>query len=273
MRYLNFVTQQGLCNRLRGLLCAIGAAEASARKLLVTWDAGPVCGATMDDLWVHDLHVLSWPVSRTLLRLGGGWRHDKVMSNRRMVMARSVHTWALDIQPRPWIDNLARLQLRPDLQARVDEVGAPLVGRPVLGVSARLHKNAHTRSRAESPATWYESRIGQILTDNPGAAVFVSCDVPEITQAWCNRWPDVHTLPSKGAYGTAHGVQDALCDLHLLARCSYLLGAVESSLSETAAVMRGGDRMETSARLPGISVAEAFETAFGEPETVGSPRG
>ena len=230
MSVLQVIPRAGLCNRLRAVLCGIGAAEATGRRLVVTWRAGVAFDATMGDLWSqHPAEGGSEPGVDVETVEGGS-------------------VFAEDVQPRPWIDNYrTNFKLQPALRARVHRVRARLRGgRPLVGVAVRAHRHAHELTKMHSPPEWYEARLEQILADCPGSAVFVSVDVPEIAENWRRRWPQIVTLPRKGEYGTVRGCQDALCDLHVLARCDYLLGAHWSSLSSMAALLQGSGAYETS---------------------------
>ena len=260
-RLMVFRARQGLCNRIRGLLCAIGAAETTGRRLFVVWEPGVACEARLDDLWSTSIPVAGWVQARVLARLAGGTSRPEVLPSRYpIVYVHTQHLFALELQPRPWIENYRRLELRSELQERVDEVVAEIGDRPVVGAAIRAHAvHAHEKSRTESPPNWYEDRIEAILRSHPGCAIFVSSDDPEITQRWQARWPDdVFALRGKGGYATVRGVQDALCDLHVLAGSAYLLGAHWSSLSTVAGIMQGGETVETSRTSAKLDVATAI---------------
>lgn len=234
---LQVVPRAGLCNRLRAVLCGIGAAEATGRQLIVTWRPGVAFDATMSDLWsVHPIEGEPDPSVDVETFEGGA-------------------VFAEGIQPRPWVDNYRTcFELRPDLLARVDQVRLRLLGGPVIGVAVRAHRHAHAKTKRHSPPEWYEVRLQEILAEIPGAAVFVSVDEPEIADRWQQRWPQIVTLPHKGEYGSVRGCQDALCDLHILARCDYLLGAHWSSLSTMAGLLQGNGAYETSIEAPTVTL-------------------
>lgn len=238
---LQVVPRAGLCNRLRAVLCGIGVAEATNRKLVVSWRPGIVFDALMNDLW--------------LLHPAEGYPEP----SEDIEIIETGAVFGEDIQPRPWIDNYwPNFTLTQELRARVNWTIPPLhgAGYPVIGLAVRAHQHAHDKTKFYSPPEWYEFRLDQILADFPDAAVFVSCDVPELVEQWRQDWPQIVTLPDKGEYGSVRGCQDALCDLHILAGCDYLLGAHWSSLSSTAALLQGTGAYETSLTASKVSLKE-----------------
>ena len=249
---------QGLGNRLQATLCGIGAANATERKLLLAWEPSHVCGALMEDLWEHDITHPSWLTARALTRLGASVDH--LAGRRPVVHITTGVPFAEDVQRCPWIDHYRpHFTLRADLQQRVDEVVSCFGDRPVIGVAIRANATeAHKKSLQYSPPEWYEQRLDELLSEHPGAAVFVSSDEPDITAKWQARWPDVYALLGKGAYASKRGVQDALCDVHLLAGSSYILGSYFSSMSRIAGMLRGDGAIETSQEPAQITPAAAF---------------
>lgn len=225
---LHVIPHAGLCNRLRAVLCGIGAAEATDRQLVVTWRPGVAFDATMADLW--SAHPSEWlPVVGDIVTIETG------------------STFAEELQPRPWVENYrTHFDLRWSLRKRISRVRTHMRGGPVLGVAVRTHLHAHDKTKLHSPPEWYEQRLEEILCEHPGVGVFVSSDVPALVDRWRERWPQIITLPHKGAYGSIRGCQDALCDLHILASCDYLIGAHWSSLSTTAGLLQGTGAFETS---------------------------
>jgi hypothetical protein len=97
----------------------------------------------------------------------------------------------------------------------------------------RAHPSAHAFTAQTKPVDYAIARIAAIRAVRPDAVFFLSSDSPEAS-AIVREHADVVELPEKGEFNSIRGVQDAVCDLYLLASCQWIVGSHLSSFSEIA---------------------------------------
>jgi hypothetical protein len=244
MRILHLQVRSGLCNRLRALLSAVSAAEATGRALRVTWTPSPQCGARLDDLWSH-------PFRETNRLERRRWRVSDINDSRYLPdltgeePARIVHVRSGKVlmegtpATRGWPGNLQQMQPLPELQERLDRVDELLGDAPRVGIQLRTHPSAHHETLAASPVSWYVEQLRPIVERVPGVRIFGSFDTPESESEMRSVFGDaLITTPDKGAFNSVRGVQDAVCDLYLLSRCDVIFGAHLSSIGSTAGYLQ-----------------------------------
>jgi hypothetical protein len=268
-RILHVHVKSGLCNRLRALLSSVSAAKAMQRDLRVSWRPAPQCGASLNDLWLHPFRE----TNRLQRRLWGiADPHDSryaqdVLGGEtgRIVHVRTGNAVTAGSNTLPWPDNLGLMTLRPGLRHRVDVVDTLLGDAPRVGIQVRAHPTSHPETLAASPLAWYLRELEPILRAVPNTRVFGSFDLPEVEEQARAALGDVLlTLAGKGEFNTVHGVQDALCDLYLLAGCDFILGAYLSSMGSTAGFLQQPTAYANAKQHYGLSWQDALPTASQE---------
>jgi hypothetical protein len=239
MTRLNVWCLSGLGNRVRSLLGARELSERHGWRFSYTWDDhSAALSAELDDLWEQDFERTS-RTAATLRRLP---RRDFLSGDQR--------TWPAGTESRQWIDlktgdyivdrDGERLDwgrqlraLRPShavaerLRATSEEMGTE----QYVGVMIRAHEASHPKTKEFSPVSWYEQRIRELLDEQPGLRFFVSCDVPEVTDALVARFPAAVTQHDKGGYNTTVGTQAAVADVYMLAASAGILRPFFSSFT------------------------------------------
>lgn len=193
----------GLCNRLRALL------SLAERNPLVCW---PLIASgwaefhcPLSDLWQHPFREIT-PEEFA--------RHD----GPKLETSSAHGPLRLDL-----------FRLHPDRQQEVDQFdhGCP------IGVSIRTVR-AHPLTLERTPVEWFIAR----MREHPGP-YFLSVDDPGVSARIRGEGIAVVEFPKRGAFNSRRGVQEALIDLYLLARCPKLIGSYYSSYSEFAAALAG----------------------------------
>ena len=251
-RLLLLNARRGLGNRVRSVLSALAYAEATGCGLRVVWVPNVQCGAELGDLWEHPVPLLPESRARYLAKLSGGWEEHLTDDDidlggfRRPILA--LHSSQPFTNPGgiPWFTPLARFRPVPELRHRIAETfGAVDPQRPLVGVMLRAHASAHRETVASDPVGHALERLRQIRKVAPDAVVFLSSDSPEASALVRADHPVVE-LSAKGSFNSRRGVQDAVCDLYLLASCQWIIGSHASSFSEIAGLIAGHGGYETS---------------------------
>lgn len=264
MRVLHLQVRSGLCNRLRALLSGVSAAEATGRQLRVTWTPSPQCGARLDDVWSH-------PFRETNRLERRRWRVSDVSDDRYLSdltgeeTARILHVRSGKVlmegtpATQQWPSNLRLMQPLPELQDRIDAVDALLGDAPRVGIQLRTHPSAHPEALAASPVSWYVDQLRPVLEEVPGVRIFGSFDTPEAEAELRSVLGDaLVTTPDKGAFNSVRGVQDAVCDLYLLARCDFIFGAHLSSIGSTAGYLQQRTAYASARLAAGLTWEQAL---------------
>jgi hypothetical protein len=233
-------------------LSALAYADATGCGLRVVWEPNAQCGAGLDDLWEHPIRLIPASRARYLARLSGGWEEhlkddDLDLSLfRRPVLA--LHSSQAFSNPAgiPWHSTISRLRPIAELRARIGDAWAQVdPQRPLIGLMLRAHASAHRETVASQPVAYALERLAVIRALAPDAVVFLSSDSPEASAVIRAHHP-VAELPAKGPFNSLRGVQDAVCDLYLLASCQWIIGSHASSFSEIAGLVAGHGGYETS---------------------------
>lgn len=260
---------KGLCNRLRVLLCAIAYSELTNRRLLVYWPKEEWFGAALNDLWEHPYQEIGSLTNKVLVNLAGGYRHYSFLHSQLdnpIICLNTIYPFCVDDYPAPFMSYLSRLKLIKPLQDRIDSFAAQeFMGNPIVGVSIRYNR-AHPRTVKASPPEWFIARMNQIHAQFPNVRFFLSTDCKEVSQlVRASTSASICQLPRNYHSEVMSGIQEALCELYLLAKTNYILGSYYSSFSETAGSMLGELAYENS---QSTLDAEAISIALSLPKTV-----
>ena len=255
MRVLVVRTAAGLCNRVWALLGGAAYAEATGRSYAFVWHPTHACGARFDTLWDSPYREIGSRTASVLARLAGTTPYSELTFDhprRVLVVVAGKPLMPDHPQIRPPRDYFQSLQLVPQLEARVERAYEEgFAGRRrTVGVMIRANSSAHAVSRETSPPEWFYRRMDDIRADYPDVGFFLSTDSPEVSDEVHRRFADVAELPGKSEFNSATGVQDGVCDLYLLARTDYIIGAAGSSFSVTAGWLAGHGGFETPTHPP-----------------------
>lgn len=258
---------KGLCNRLRVLLCAIAYSEFTDRRLLLYWPKEEWFGAALNDLWEHPYQEIGSLTNKVLVNLSGGYRHYSSLHSQLdnpIICLNTIYPFCVDDYPAPFMSYLSRLKLIKPLQDRIDSFAAQeFAGNPVVGVSIRYNR-AHPRTLKASPPQWFIERINEIHAQFPNVRFFLSTDCKEVSQLVRDSTSaSICQLPRDYHSDVMSGIQEALCELYLLARTNYILGSYYSSFSETAGSILGELAYENSQSSPNV---EAISSALSVPK-------
>lgn len=254
--------KEGLCNRLRVLLSAIAYSEVTNRQLLIDWPQDRVFGAALSDLWQHPYQEIGSFSKRILLGLAGGYyTHDSIHLGIKHPIAcvKTVHTFCEQEYPAPLVSYLSRLSLIEPLQEKIETFASQWFdGHVVVGVSIRYH-NAHAKTLAASPPEWFIQRLNEIHAQFPNVRFFLSVDCNEISQYIRSATKAVICqLPRNYHVNQTDGIQEAVCELYLLARTNYILASYWSSFANMACSMRGESAYENSQSSPSEAVISRY---------------
>jgi hypothetical protein len=253
--------REGLCNRLRVLLSAIGQSDVTGRRVVVRWPTST--GRKVPALLrlashkpfrarITDLFDLERCVG---LREVGRWEWHRMRRAARAAPApfppprqHPAEILWLDRYdsfyeelPQPPAAYARRLAVRPELldwAARAR--GAFSAGRPRLGFHVRKVR-AHGLTLAASPLTWFEAEVRRALgACGEHAPFFLSVDDISCANALHTKFPGalVESSPPP-AYNSVRGIQKGLVDLTVLAACDHIVGSHFSSFSTMAHDLQG----------------------------------
>ena len=218
----------------------------------MVWAPNVQCGAALDDLWQHPLHLVDYRRARYLAAVCGGWEEhldedDLDLSRwRRPLLALQSSQPFSNPAGAPWIASFPQLRPLPELVERIGGVWSSLPSEgPLVGLMVRAHVSAHRSTIQSKPLDHALARLDQIRTLAPDATVFVSSDSPEAS-AVLRKFHPVVELPDKGEFNSVRGAQDAVCDLYILSACQWIIGSHASSFSEIAGLVAGHGGYETS---------------------------
>lgn len=129
------------------------------------------------------------------------------------------------------------LRLQPEIQARINTFAVQhWPGRTLIGVHVRY-------TDMKIPLSRYWGPVDRLMVRHPDAVIFLATDSREVLQRFRERYERVIStgkdLPADGrALHSGHGPHDkiahgmdALVDMHLLARCQYLVYSSRSTFS------------------------------------------
>jgi hypothetical protein len=251
-RLLLLNARRGLGNRLRSVLSALAYADATRCGLRVVWERNAQCGAELGDLWEHPVQLVPASRARYLARLSGGWEEHLEDDDidlavfRRPILALHASQPFSNPAGIPWHSTLSRFRPVPELRTRIADAWLQIdLQRPLVGLMVRAHTSAHRETVASQPVAYALERLGKIREVTPDAVVFLSSDSPEASALIRAKQPVVELSP-KGPFNSLRGVQDAVCDLYLLASCQWIIGSHASSFSEIAGLVAGHGGYETS---------------------------
>lgn len=270
-RLLLLNARRGLGNRLRTVLSGLAYADATGCALQVVWAPNVQCGAGLDELWQHPFHLVSLKRARYTAALCGGWEDHLDEDDLDLGQWKRPALALQSSQPfsnpagTPWISQLRRLRPLPELVERIDSVwnNMPPSG-PLVGLMLRTHASAHRSTVVSRPLDHALRRLDEIHRLAPDATVFLSSDSPDGAAALGERHAVV-ALPGKGEFNSVRGVQDAVCDLYLLASCQWIIGSHASSFSEIAGLAAGHGGYETSVDPPIADLAARLAASRGTP--------
>lgn len=266
MRNILVVTlTQGLCNRLRVLLCAIAYSEVTDRKLLLNWSKEEQFGAALSDLWEHPYQEIGIVRRKVFESLFG--RYTKPDSihlgiNDPVLCLNTIYTFCRSQYPAPLASYLSRLKLIEPLEQQIESFTSQWFNKnAVVGVSMR-YKNAHPKTLEASPPEWFIQRINELHEQFPGVLFSLSTDCEEASQLIrSSTQATICQLPRNYRSNQPDGIQEALCELYLLARTNYVLGSYWSSFSDMAGRIRGNSTYENSKSRPDEATIASALTA------------
>ena len=266
---ITIVPEGGLCNRLRAVAAAKLLADRAECELLVHWYRTPDLNARFDHLF--KTQTLSFRVSerpamlgairsavrlyeRGLDRLGAGY-----IGNKGSIPDRFDSERVIDLARRRdvYIRSFAKFLSAPGMfdvfqpvaaiERRVDDL-SPKLERAV-GVHVRRTDN--DKAIATSPLSAFFPHLDEAVTSNGDVQLFVATDAQTVTSELRGRYGDrvfEHPKASLRRDDPAAAV-DAVVDLFALSRCQKLIGSYWSSFTDTAAELRGIERIIARADL------------------------
>lgn len=261
------VPREGLGNRMRAIASTWLLARQLGRQLTVVWMRDKGLNARFSDLFelphgVEGLRVVEggWrerllyaPSRLCNLHLPGLLRkwgfalsfneHEREDGVRRLLRGTSgrVFITSYSIIGNPSEEEMRQAALRlfyPSAPVRtiVEEHSAGFTPR-MIGVHIRRTDNA--RSISESPTSLF-IRMLEAERRSAACSIFLASDSADEKQALLEHFPDLITDSYPTARNSTAGVQHALADMLLLARCQTIYGSFYSSFSEFAALMGKG---------------------------------
>ena len=261
-------TCEGLCNRFRVLLSAIGFCEMTNRELVICWPLSKggklrplVTGeshkrfqAGLSDLWVHPYREVGRKEWKKMCRKPSSVEASVPPDPGSDAPILYLNTYEhffhnLPHTPRQYA---SRLELIPELHDRVERFsGAYFTGTPQIGIHIRHHK-AHEFTTTHSPVSWFVGRMGELQALYPQAGFFLSTDSSDLSERFSKRFPGLmREQCTPPGFNTREGIQKGLVDLYLLARTDYILGSYFSSFSEMALWLQGEKGYEDAQRRVG----------------------
>lgn len=233
----------GLGNRIRFTLSAEAIAVAEGRDFAYVWPTSPgLFEPAFTELWDYPAPRLPWgSVVPTVTE-----HRAHLSRHRALTDLRADKQWVVlgssvlhgDGREQSWETHLPNLAPVPAIQDRVELMRSRLPEHYV-GVQVRAAPATHPTTLEASPVSWFISRMGELVRENPRTHFFLSCDDPTAERQIGEAVPHVTTLPAKGAYNTIDGVQSAVADLYLLGGSTHLLGPYLSSFVELAWILGG----------------------------------
>lgn len=259
----------GLGNRVKFTLSMAAVAERVEADLDVWWPVDEHFGAEPHDLWENvpgrfisrsEAKAYSPPVLMAAEDL-----REETWSRESSIAVRWFTTVVQPQGSRSWGELLRELVLAEKVRKLVHDTWSQLqVENGVLGVSMRVHEMSHPKTKEHSPAEWYFDEIARVVAEKPDIAIFVSCDVPSVTEEVLSRFSTARAVPIVSDYNSRDSVQKSVADLYLLASCSTILTPYWSSFPELAYELSAG----ASPQRNSVSVRRAVsmqETVASDP--------
>lgn len=255
------LVDQGLCNRFRVFLSAIGFCELTKRHLVICWPLRINTGITeriqrilsfqpdparfqacISDLWQHQYREASLSDWKQMLKRPEATRSTfppDAKCDANLVYLETIHAF-FHILPHSPKEYVTTLQLIPELSDRVRRFSDIKKGHwPLIGIHIRSNC-AHPNTITHSPLSWFEKRIEEMQGKYPNALFYLSCDSAFVSTSLLHSFPGLiyeHCRPP--AYNSRAGIQKALVDLYILAKMDYILGSYYSSFSSLACYLQG----------------------------------
>lgn len=231
---LTAMVQSGLGNRVRVVCGALSLAHSwGLQEIDVHWPTSKTFGPQLADLW--DLPAKPISSSRAQFRRLLGRTYDENVrhlgsAERRFTTIRTQHALALPEHCEEWGAQLRAATPHPRIADNVRDIWARerLMESPYVGVMIRSTA-AHTKTLESSPLAWYVEVCQQLQRVSGIERFFLSTDTSEMADAFISHFPNTALIEQKGPYNSTTGVQDAICDLYLLASSSLILGPYWSS--------------------------------------------
>lgn len=233
----------GLGNRMHFTLSAASLANALGRELKVVWPLGPSFACPAGRIW-QDMPGEIIPAES----LPGSPQSDyltdwRVVKNdawlelsEDTIYISGYGGLALPAGSADWGSFLRRISPVSEISERVSTAWRAIPSdNGVLGVSVRASPSSHAVTLEQSPVSWYERRIDEFVAMNPDVNIFLSSDDRSVEQRLSMRYGErLSHLDKVGSHNSVLGVQEAVCDLYVLASCSYMLTPYRSSFPNMA---------------------------------------
>lgn len=233
----------GLGNRIRFTLSAEAIAEAEGRDFAYVWPTSPgLFEPELTDLWAYPAPQLPWgsvvptmTEHRAHLSRQGTLTDLRKMNDWVILGSSALHC---DGRERAWESRLPELVPVPAIDDQVNRTQSQLPP-TYIGVQVRASRTSHPATLEASPASWFHTRMAELVRADPATHFFLSCDDPATELRIRETIPNVTSLATKGGFNTVDGVRAAVADLYLLAGSTHLLGPYLSSFVELAWILGG----------------------------------
>jgi hypothetical protein len=247
----------GLCNRMRSLDSALHLADQLDRKLHVIWDRNKELNCRLEELFEMPQGIASidqpsmgrygrqfrWALYTCTYPINFGQKRVKQWIDEKRDFAAlgkfsriAMATWE-EFYPRrhPYraFAPIARLQSQIERYGR-DEM-----------VAVHIRRSDHRIAITESPTERFIELMQLEIDADRRTNFFLATDSPEVESQLLQRFPKriVTHAKSSLARNQKCAIEDALVDLYVLSNCRKLIGSRWSSFTNTAAAIRGIEKI------------------------------
>jgi hypothetical protein len=245
-KYVTYLVMQGLTNRFKAHLMAAHYAEQLGRTLVPVWYKTPECHASFEDVFSNSAPAWSYQTKRVV-----GYDVARNRASAEISDMKDDHSdllildldWQYTYMPRltdriggtqKFADLFAQtLNVRDDIKSRVATTVAAW-GCPMIGV--QLRRGDFVKLGMSVPTEHYITAAKMALATRPDAKIYLASDATRSELApFLDHFGTKCVFTERKGRDNEEGIRDAMYDLLLLSRCSYLILTKFSGFGHMAA--------------------------------------
>ncbi len=245
-KYVTYLVMQGLTNRFKAHVMAAHYASQLGRTLAPVWYKTPECHAGFEDLFSNSAAPWSYQTQRVV-----GYDVPRDRASAEISDLKDDHSdlLILDLDWQyTYMNNLTEriggtqnfadlfvqtLHIRDDIQSRVatavSEWGCPMTG-------VQLRRGDFIKFGMSVPIKFYINATENALATRPDSGIYLASDATRgELAAFLDHFGNRCVFTESQGRDNEGGIRDAMYDLLLLSRCSYLILTKFSGFGHMAA--------------------------------------
>ena len=245
-KYVTYLVMQGLTNRFKAHVMAAHYANELGRTLVPVWYKTPECHASFEDIFSNSALAWSYQTKRVVgydvarnrasaeISDMKGDPSDLLILDLDWQYAHMHHLTERIGGAQKFAELFAQtLNIRDDIKSRVATTVAAW-GCPMIGV--QLRRGDFVRFGMSVPTEHYITAAKIALAARPDASIYLASDAARGELAsFLDHFGNRCVFTESKGRDNEEGVRDAMYDLMLLSRCSYLILTKSSGFGHMAA--------------------------------------